>query len=1020
MMGLYFIVLVAVGILRPIKNALALDGLAEGDFYQVYLVSALVVLFAPIFNHLADRIRWRTLIPATALFFALNLLGFRAVYSEGSALLGMVFYGWYDLFAAVLVTQFFMAVQVFFNARDAKSAVPLVIAAGSLGVVFGGVITGLFAQTVGTPNLLLVAATFVAVFAVAIPFIWTGYPPVRAPGQGAGRKERGTRVVEDFKDVFSNGHIRLIAGLVLVTVLVKQIVDYQFNEASSVFLGGDRDAISSFQGYVFGVKDALPLLVLLPLGPLLKRYGVGLAVLMLPVVMLGSTVALAVAFSVWTATVAKAADSMFRYSAERTAREILYVPVPTELKLKAKAYIDVAVEKGFGKVVAGLLIWVFVAFLDYRSATWLAVALAAVWCYMAWAAKQQYVAVLATSMRGRFANLEGGFVTLTERSTLAMVEAALRSDDAVEVGFGLDLVEQARTVDAQHLADELELLLEHPDADVRVRSIRLLSRFPDLAGADVIRSCLQDDRYEVVEAAVGALVSIEADEQPAEVTLGSLVASSENGVRLAALSWLLNSGTDDAVAGRLAAARVEALLPDARAGNGLEGAIDRSGVEVRRELALAGGLLGDGPLGMAILGRLLTDRDEVASGFAMRGVARAGSQELRERMVSMLRDRVARGRVKDGLLSAGPAGVESCERRLRDPDEDPTVRSRVAQVLAHVPQRGSVDTLQSVVADPGVPWRVRYAALKALSKLRSTHGAVLDFDRATVLATIDATVEEAGRYLTLVSALERSQASEVPAAALLRSAAWDAWADRREFVFRLLGLVFPPDEVYRSHGTLGGADDRQKANALEWIERTVGRGVFGRVLPVLDGRPFLAAETARGGADSIDDFATDEDPWIAGLAGRSREDGRTNQDNDGRDGLDVIAKAFLLQKVDLLEGARSGHLGLLASISEEIEADAGEVLIRAGEPHDALYVIIRGSAELSGVGGQTLAAGDGTAFGTWSLIDSAPSVVGARAVERTRLLRITRSDFQELLADHPELATGMLQALARRLRSLVA
>jgi hypothetical protein len=128
MMGLYFLVLFAVGILRPIRNALALDGLAESEFYKVYLISAVVILFAPLLNYLSDRIQWRT---GTAAFFALNLLVFRAVYSEGSGVLGMVFYGWYDLFAAALVTQFFMAVQVFFNARDAKSAVPLVIAAGS-------------------------------------------------------------------------------------------------------------------------------------------------------------------------------------------------------------------------------------------------------------------------------------------------------------------------------------------------------------------------------------------------------------------------------------------------------------------------------------------------------------------------------------------------------------------------------------------------------------------------------------------------------------------------------------------------------------------------------------------------------------------------------------------------------------------------------------------------------------------------------------------------------------------------
>jgi CRP-like cAMP-binding protein len=167
-------------------------------------------------------------------------------------------------------------------------------------------------------------------------------------------------------------------------------------------------------------------------------------------------------------------------------------------------------------------------------------------------------------------------------------------------------------------------------------------------------------------------------------------------------------------------------------------------------------------------------------------------------------------------------------------------------------------------------------------------------------------------------------------------------------------------------------------------------------------------------------FATDSDEWIAELARRVHGADRAPRTSDGRDRLDVIGKAFLLQRVDLLEGARSSHLSLLATISQEIEADAGEVLIRPGEPNDALYVIVRGSVELSGVGDHTLNAEDGTAFGTWSLIDSAPSVVGARATERTRLLRITRSDFQELLSDHPELATGMLQALARRLRSLVA
>ncbi|MGD8871227.1 MAG: cyclic nucleotide-binding domain-containing protein [Gemmatimonadota bacterium] len=1022
MMSLYFVVLVSVGILRPVKNALALDGRAEGDFYQVYLVSALAVLFAPVFNHLADRVPWRRLIPATAAFFALNLVLFRVAYSDGSTTFGLIFYGWYDLFAAALVTQFFMAVQMFFNARDAKAAIPLVIAAGSMGVVFGGVITGAFSRTVGTPNLLLVAAGFVGLFAVALPLLWQGREAKAVP-RGRVDSPTGSGFARDLRAISANRHIRLIAGLVLLTVLVKQIVDYEFNEASRVFAGQDVDAISSFQGYVFAVKDILPVLVLLPLGPLLRRFGVGFAVLLLPVFMLGSSAALAVAFSVWTATVAKVGDSMFRYSAERTAREILYVPVPTELKLKAKAYIDAGVEKGFAKAASGVLIGVCAAVMDYRSVTWVAVAIAAGWCVMALAAKREYVAVLAESIRGRFANLDAGFASLTERSTLAMVEDVLRSDDPVQVGFGLDLVEQAGSVDARHLADELELLLGHPDDSVRVRVLGLLARFPGLVREDEIRPLLQDRSGEVREAAVGALVALRANEGEAgevavESTVGDLLESADGSVRRAALSWLLSERAGSGTAERLSDRHMRDLMPETAVADPAD-ALDGLGLETRVELALAGGLIGADALGSRILGRLLDDLEPTVRAAAIRSAARVGSVELGETLVEMLADPDARGLVKDELANAGTPMLALCRRRLADPAENKVVRRGLARVLARVPEQDSVNALLSVAASRETPFPVAYASIKALNKLRaSAHP--LDFDRGQVQTELERMVDEADRYQSLGAALATDGTAAGSGRDLLSAAAREAWVDRREVVFRLLGLVFPPDEVYRCHGTLEGADDRTKANALEWLERTLGRALFVRVEPVLDARPSPPAGGWAGNGGPVERLAKDPDPWISSLAKQVQRVQRDGSDREEGSDMDLIAKALLLQKVDLLEGARTEHLGLLAGIAEEIETDPDEVLVRTGEPNDALYVVMRGSAELSGVGDQTLTVGEGTAFGTWALIDSAPSVVGARMLEHTRLLRITRGDFEELLSDHPELATGMLQALARRLRALVA
>ena len=105
---------------------------------------------------------------------------------------------------------------------------------------------------------------------------------------------------------------------------------------------------------------------------------------------------------------------------------------------------------------------------------------------------------------------------------------------------------------------------------------------------------------------------------------------------------------------------------------------------------------------------------------------------------------------------------------------------------------------------------------------------------------------------------------------------------------------------------------------------------------------------------------------------------------------------------------------------EDGEAKAGTVLVRQDEPTDALYVVVRGAVELRRAGEQVLMAQDGTPFGTWALIDEEPSLVDATAVQDTQLLRITRQDFYDLLADYQELVRGLLQGLARRVRALVA
>ncbi len=983
MMGLFFLVVCAVGILRPIKNALALDGLGATDFYKVYLVSAIVVLFVPAYNRLANRLPSHRLIPAVAVFFALNLVLLRAVYVDGSTVFGLVFYGWYDLFAAALVTQFFMVTQLFFDARSAKSAYPIVIAGGSIGATLGGGFTGFMATRVGTPNLLLVAAGLILAFAVGIPYVLKSRALPARKRTGVDRFEAG-----ELRGLLANPHIRLIAALVLITVLAKQLVDYQFNTLTKEVFQ-ERDAITAFQGKFNAATQWLPLVALAGLQPLLRRFGMVAAVLMLPAMMVGATVGLVLFWGLWAAVFAKGAETSLRYSAERAGREILYVPVPEDLKLRAKAYIDVAVEKGIGKAASGLLIPLLLLFMDYRQTAWVGLGLSLLWLTLALRSKREYVHTLRAAMEGRFASLRGVFASLLDATTLPVVRKALASGDPARAAFALDLAGQAPASELRSLEFELTDLLGSPHAGLRTRAAALIGRLPETGTA--LQAAFADPDPEVRDAAVSAF--LDSDDGTRGQRLAELLRSTHAQVRTAALGWLVANATED----ELAAARA-AYAPAA--------ARDEEAV-VENALAAAALRVPDAALQV---GALLDHADARVANAALRAAGWLREESLVPRMVSALRRPETREAARSALAACGEAIVPALAVRLLDVREDPVVRRSIPSVLARIPSARTIEVLLEAALATETDQVLDYRLIKALGKLRAAHPE-LPFPVPAVERLVAREVAAARRY---AAAHASAGDATKPRVALLRRALSESVEERRETAFRALGLVHTPDGVHRCFQTLRGNDGRARANAIEWLETTLGHAAFRQIeFLTTNGR---AAAEAQPLEISVRPLTADEDAWIARCAAATLGGEITR---DARYELDLIERVFLLQNVDLLREAKSAHLAMLASIAEEVDVKEGEVLVSEGAPADALYVVLRGKVSLHGVGG-TLTLEDGAAFGTWSLIDDAPSLVEARAAGPGRLLRITRESFQDLVVDHPELAIGLLQGLARRVRTLVA
>ena len=135
--------------------------------------------------------------------------------------------------------------------------------------------------------------------------------------------------------------------------------------------------------------------------------------------------------------------------------------------------------------------------------------------------------------------------------------------------------------------------------------------------------------------------------------------------------------------------------------------------------------------------------------------------------------------------------------------------------------------------------------------------------------------------------------------------------------------------------------------------------------------------------------------------------------------LTTIEKVILLQNVDIFSLVPTEQLAYLAAIARETSITNGSTIYRENDPADSLFLVIEGSVRLHKGTQEITTALANHAFGTWALFDEELRLVTATALEDSRLLKIDREDFVEILADHVQISQGILKTLAGRLRNIV-
>lgn len=134
-----------------------------------------------------------------------------------------------------------------------------------------------------------------------------------------------------------------------------------------------------------------------------------------------------------------------------------------------------------------------------------------------------------------------------------------------------------------------------------------------------------------------------------------------------------------------------------------------------------------------------------------------------------------------------------------------------------------------------------------------------------------------------------------------------------------------------------------------------------------------------------------------------------------------MSLASTLSQVPMFSQLREGDLDRLSQAARERGYPKNSVILFQNDPGDALYVVLTGQVKvvLTAEDGREVilsVRGQGDFFGEMALIDEEPRSAHVIAMEDARLLVLRREDFLRCLHEMPEIATGLLRSLCKRLR----
>lgn len=511
--GFFFLITFTFYIIKPVKESFLIGFASAASWPYADLATALLIGFVVALNtRLLNRLPRRTYISATLLFFIGSLLVFwyafdvfqksqfsspvadssggiffvwlpMAIFKAGTVPV-FVFSFWTDVFIALSVTQFWIAVNDVFDPYQGKRLVGLFVTGGLFGGIAGSALAALmvYAKLISAGNLLLVCPVILLFALMMVNLVYAEQKQLReTAGAEADPVQAGARVGywESFLAIKRSRYLLLLAATLASAMVAGSLINFQFKFVVKGIYPTTNDRTLFVFLFYLGILVLSTIFHLATTGRILRSFGIRWALLVAPALLLAGSLSVFLVslggLLAW-ASIVRGGDKLFDNTISQSVRELLYIPVPADIKYKAKIFIDMFVNKFATGLGAGLY-WGLYRLLNFgykndvavlREIGILVIVFLVLWIALTRAVYAEYPAVLKKDIRRKW---DEGDQIVSQNVDVNLTRDVFDALQSRERSTTLYLMNVFDLVRKNNLTPELKELLGIKRDELRARSM---------------------------------------------------------------------------------------------------------------------------------------------------------------------------------------------------------------------------------------------------------------------------------------------------------------------------------------------------------------------------------------------------------------------------------------------------------------------------------------------------------------------------------------------------------------------